>query len=179
MDVPSDAFVVLLGAGNLVHPRKGVVAYGVPALRRLGELVPERELFVLAVGARGDELELPVPGRVLGPVADPAEMALGYQAADAYLCPTIADAGPLMIPEALMCGTPVVAFDVGNAVDLIRDGETGYLVRSREPDDLAAGLAGLLGHPEPERLRAACRDAAAHHSPQRVAEAHVKLYESL
>jgi glycosyltransferase involved in cell wall biosynthesis len=179
LDVPPDAFVVLVGAGNLVHPRKGVVAYGVPALRRLRELVPGQSLFVLAVGARGDELELPLPGRALGALTDPAAMALAYQAADAYLCPTIADAGPLMIPEALMCGTPVVAFDVGYAVDLVRDGETGYVVRSRKSDDLAAALAELFRHPDPEDRGAACCAAAAHHSPRRVAEAHVSLYESL
>jgi glycosyltransferase involved in cell wall biosynthesis len=179
LDVPPHASVVLVGAGNLVHPRKGVVRYGVPAIRRLGELAPEREVFVLAVGARGDELELPLPGRSLGPVSDPVAMALCYQAADVYLCPTVADAGPLMIPESLLCGTPVVAFDVGYAVDLVRDGQTGYLVRRRDPDDLAAALAELFRDPEPERLRTACRDAAAHHAPRHVADAHVRLYESL
>ena len=179
LGVPPGAFVVLLGAGNLVHPRKGVVEYGVPALRRLQEVEPERKLFVLAVGARGDELELPARGRALGPLSDPAAMARCYQAADAFLCPTIADAGPLMIPEALMCGTPVVAFDVGYAVDLVRDAETGYVIRSREPDHLAAALAELLRHAEPERLSAACQAAAAHHSTRRVVDAHVRLYGSI
>jgi glycosyltransferase involved in cell wall biosynthesis len=180
LEVPQDAMVVLLGAGNLVHPRKGVVEYGLPALRRLGELL-ERPLFVLAVGARGDELldALPCPGRAVGPLSDPVAIALGYQAADVYLCPTIADAGPLMIPESLLCGTPVVAFDVGYAVDLVRDGETGYVVSSREPADLAAGLHQVVRHPDPERLRAACRAAPAHHAPARVVDAHVLLYRSL
>ena len=179
LDVPQEAFVVLLGAGNLVHPRKGVVEYAVPALARLTELAPDRDVFVLAVGARGEELELPYPSRAVGALSDPVAIALGYQAADAYLCPTIADAGPLMIPESLLCGTPVVAFDVGYAVDLVRDGETGYVVRSRDPDDLAAALHELLRHPEPDRLRAACRAAPAHHTPARVVEAHVRLYRSL
>jgi glycosyltransferase involved in cell wall biosynthesis len=84
-----------------------------------------------------------------------------------------------MIPEALMCGTPVVAFDVGNAVDLVRDGETGYVVRSRDPRDLATALDAVLSAPDPERRRPACRAAAADHLPQRVADAHVSLYQSL
>jgi glycosyltransferase involved in cell wall biosynthesis len=171
LEVPQDAFVVLLGAGSLVHPRKGVVDYAVPALRQLDE----PRLFVLTVGARGDELELPCPSRALGPLSDPVAIALAYQAADVYLCPTIADAGPLMIPESLLCGTPVVAFDVGYAVDLVRDGETGYVVRSRDPRDLAAALhEGRFGE-----MQAACRDAAAHHAPARVVDAHVRLYRSL
>jgi glycosyltransferase involved in cell wall biosynthesis len=173
LDVPQDASVVLLGAGNLVHPRKGVVEYAIPALR----LLDERRLFVLSVGARGDELELPCPSRALGPLSDPVAIALGYQAADVYLCPTIADAGPLMIPESLLCGTPVVAFDVGYAVDLVRDGETGYVVRSRDPADLAAALGELLGRSG--EMGAACRAAAAHHAPAQVVDAHVRLYRSL
>jgi glycosyltransferase involved in cell wall biosynthesis len=179
LDVPQDARVVLVAAGNLIHPRKGVVEYAVPALRRLRELTPDRRLFVLAFGARGDELELPEPSRAVGALSDPVALALGYQAADVYLCPTIADAGPLMVPEALMCGTPVVAFDVGSAVDLIRDGETGRVVRSRDPGELATAVDALLRDPDSERRQAACRAAAAHHSPQRVANAHVRLYESL
>ena len=177
--VPQDACVVLVAAGNLVHPRKGVVEYAIPALQRLRELAPERRLLVLAVGARGDELDLPEPSRALGALSEPLAVALGYQAADVYLCPTIADAGPLMIPEALVCGTPVVAFDVGNAPDLIRDSETGYVVRSRDPGELAAAVDALLREPGSEPRRAACRAAAVHHSPQRVADAHLRLYESL
>jgi glycosyltransferase involved in cell wall biosynthesis len=177
LGVPQDASVVLLGAGNLVHPRKGVIEYAVPALERLREL--GQDVFVLAVGARGDELELPYPSRAVGALSDPVAIALGYQAADVYLCPTIADAGPLMIPESLLCGTPVVAFDVGYAADLVRDGETGYVVRSRDPADLATALHELLRHPEPERVRAACRAAPAAHAPARVVEAHVRLYRSL
>jgi glycosyltransferase involved in cell wall biosynthesis len=171
LEVPQDARVVLLGAGSLVHPRKGVVEYALPAL----QLLEEPRLFVLTVGARGDELDLPCPSRALGPLSDPVAIALAYQAADVYLCPTIADAGPLMIPESLLCGTPVVAFDVGYAVDLVRDGETGYVVRSRDPADLAAALRkGRFGE-----MRAACPAAAAHHAPARVVEAHVRLYRSL
>ena len=179
LEVPQDAAVVLLGAGNLVLARKGVVDYAIPALRRLKELAPDLEVFVLAVGGRGDELELPYASRAVGALSDSIAIALGYQAADVYLCPTIADAGPLMIPESLLCGTPVVAFDVGYAVDLIRDGETGYVVRSRDPADLAQALHELLRDPEPERRAAACRAAAAAHAPERVVEAHVALYRSL
>jgi glycosyltransferase involved in cell wall biosynthesis len=84
-----------------------------------------------------------------------------------------------MIPEALMCGTPVVAFDVGYAADLIRDGETGFVVRSRDPGELATAVDAALKHPDSERRRAACRAAAAHHSPRHVADAHVRLYHSL
>lgn len=35
----------------------------------------------------------------------------------------------LVMPEAMACGTPVIAFNRGSAPELIADGETGYIVR--------------------------------------------------
>jgi glycosyltransferase involved in cell wall biosynthesis len=57
--------------------------------------------------------------------------------------------------EALACGTPAVAFDVGGIGDLIEHQRCGYLARPHEVDDLAHGLAWVLEHPEP-RLLAQC-----------------------
>jgi glycosyltransferase involved in cell wall biosynthesis len=179
LHVPADAVVVLLGAGDLLHFRKGLAAYAPETLRLLPDEL-RRRVFVLAVGARGDELLelLPVPGLALGSLTDEVALALAFQAADAFLCPTIADAGPLMIPESLLCGTPVVAFDVGYAVDLVRTGETGYVARSREAAELARGLAEVLGR-ERSSWRDACRAAALHHAPDRVVAAHTSLYREL
>lgn len=36
----------------------------------------------------------------------------------------------LSVAEAMMCGTPVIAFNRGSMPELIRDGKTGYLVRT-------------------------------------------------
>ena len=179
LHVPSDAVVVLVGAGDMMHFRKGLATYAPDALGLLPDEV-RRRLFVLAVGARGDELLalLPVPGRALGSLTDEVALALAFQAADVFLCPTIADAGPLMIPESLLCGTPVVAFEVGYAVDLVRTGETGYVVRTRDAAELARGLAEVLGR-ERAAWRDACRAAALHHSPEHVVAAHTALYREL
>jgi glycosyltransferase involved in cell wall biosynthesis len=38
----------------------------------------------------------------------------------------------LSVAEAMMCGTPVIAFNKGSMPELIRDGETGFLVNSVE-----------------------------------------------
>ena len=46
--------------------------------------------------------------------------------------------------EAMACGTPVVASDVGGLKDTVIDGHTGLLVPPRKPDLLAAALAPLL-----------------------------------
>jgi D-inositol-3-phosphate glycosyltransferase len=46
--------------------------------------------------------------------------------------------------EAMACGTPVIASDVGGLSYLVRHGRTGYRVPARDPEDLAAKIMRLL-----------------------------------
>ncbi len=62
----------------------------------------------------------------------------------------------LGIAEALASGTPVLAFDVGGAKDLVQHGHNGYLARDGDFDDLAQGLAYCIEH------RKVLSDNAAH-----------------
>jgi len=49
-----------------------------------------------------------------------------YNAADAFLCPSTDDAGPSMINQSIACGTPVVSFNSGTAMDVIENGISGF-----------------------------------------------------
>lgn len=75
-------------------------------------------------------------------------LARAYAAADVFACPSVEDSGPMMINEALMCGTPVVAFDMGVARDLILPGETGQIAPLADTDAFADGLLQLLSQDE-------------------------------
>jgi glycosyltransferase involved in cell wall biosynthesis len=46
--------------------------------------------------------------------------------------------------EALVCGVPVVAFDVGDTRAVVRDGETGRLVKDRDVEGFATAVADLI-----------------------------------
>lgn len=48
--------------------------------------------------------------------------------------------------EPLLSGVPVVATNVGGLPDIIRDGETGWLVPPKNPRALAAAILGVLGN---------------------------------
>jgi D-inositol-3-phosphate glycosyltransferase len=49
--------------------------------------------------------------------------------------------------EAMACGTPVIASDVGGLSFSIEDGFNGYLVPGQDPDALAGKVALLLRRP--------------------------------
>lgn len=49
-----------------------------------------------------------------------------YCSSDVFLSGSIDDAGPSMVNQAMACGTPVISFNIGTAVDVLIDGESGY-----------------------------------------------------
>ncbi|HEM46705.1 MAG TPA: glycosyltransferase family 1 protein [Alphaproteobacteria bacterium] len=56
--------------------------------------------------------------------------------------------------EAILCGLPVVAFDVAATAEIVREEETGLLVEPGDVDELARAIAALAGD-EPRRRRLA------------------------
>jgi D-inositol-3-phosphate glycosyltransferase len=86
----------------------------------------------------------------LGPQAQ-EELPYYYAAAEVVVVPSRYESFGLVALEAMACGTPVIASDVGGLSTLIRNGRTGFLVPDGNPTALAATLLALLDNP---RLRA-------------------------
>ncbi len=74
-----------------------------------------------------------------------------YSAADVCIVPSYYESFGLVALESLACGTPVVATDVGDMKNIIRPGETGYVVADNSPEKIADGIAGLLSMPDRDR----------------------------
>jgi glycosyltransferase involved in cell wall biosynthesis len=184
--IPRDRHVVFFGSSYLHEPRKGGPEL-IEALKRLrGALssphLPADRILVVMAGNHGDELRRSVPFGVhdLGYLSDEATLATAYQAADLFVCPSIEDAGPMMIPEAMLCGTPVVAFEMGGAPDLVVTGETGYLARLGDAADLARGIEELLVCPDRAGLgQTAAARARKLHEPAIVANLYMCLVAEL
>jgi D-inositol-3-phosphate glycosyltransferase len=68
-----------------------------------------------------------------------------YSAAEVVVMPSHYESFGMVALEAMACGTPVVASQVGGLAFLVRDGETGFVVPDRDPDALADRLSLLLG----------------------------------
>jgi glycosyltransferase involved in cell wall biosynthesis len=100
-------------------------------------------LHVIGVGSRGlfSEAHRHITYSDLGQLNGDQAMAMAYHAADFFICPSIDDAGPMMVPEAMAAGRPVVSSPVGIANDLIVEGVNGLLCE--RPGD-AKNLASCI-----------------------------------
>src|SRR5690606_14150660 len=67
--------------------------------------------------------------------------------ADLLLLPSTSEAFGLVALEALACGTPVVATDVGGIPEVVTHGETGYLAPVGAIEEMADAAVELLSDP--------------------------------
>lgn len=119
------------------------------------------------------------PERII--VAGPRQDVPRLMAAlDVATSSSLGEAFPLVVVEAMACGTPVVATDVGDC-RLIIDG-TGIVVPPADPEALAYGWTELLELPARERQalgRRARERVVANYTIERFADAVWRLYREM
>ena len=113
------------------------------AAQRLG-----RRVLLVAVGeAAENEQDGDVEIRYFAHQTNPDDVACYLHAANLLLHPARADTFPSAVVEAMACGLPVVATDVGGIPEQVIDGETGFLVPAGEIVPMAARLFQILSDP--------------------------------
>jgi glycosyltransferase involved in cell wall biosynthesis len=178
LGLPLDKKLLLFGADSLASVRKGsnVLRDTLRAYCARGG-ADGVELMVFGSGS----IDVPLPVHRLGYVSNESRLALLYAAADAYLLPSLEDNAPLTVGESLLCGTPVIAFPVGNVEALVEHRVTGYVAAHLDEEDFATGIEwALAASPEAALERSArCRMAAGrYHDPRLAAERHEALYRA-
>jgi len=71
-----------------------------------------------------------------------------YSAAEVVVMPSHYESFGMVALEAMACGTPVIASEVGGLGYLVRDGETGFTIPDQEPDTLCDKISWLLNDGE-------------------------------
>jgi D-inositol-3-phosphate glycosyltransferase len=71
-----------------------------------------------------------------------------YSAADVVVMPSHYESFGMVALEAMACGTPVIASDVGGLSYLVQNGVTGFHVPQRDPIALSSALEKVVLNPE-------------------------------
>jgi glycosyltransferase involved in cell wall biosynthesis len=166
LGVGPDATLLVVVA--LLNENKGHAVL-IDALARARVREPGRELVCAIVGDGALRIDLERRARELG--AMDRLRFMGYRtdaerfvaAADLLVVPSTAESFGLVVVEAMLLGTPVVASAVGGIPEIVTDGVTGVLVPPRDPERLAEAILTLAGSSERRAVLAA---AAARHAPR-------------
>jgi glycosyltransferase involved in cell wall biosynthesis len=157
LKIPQESSVVLFVAETISGQRKGFSLLA-EALRSLKDTP---HLYFLAVGHGASSVDLGPRIITLDYIEDENRLSLAYCAADVFVVPSLQDNLPNTALEALSCGVPTVAFDVGGLRDIIREGQTGHLVPASDVHALRTAIAGLLENNEQRAMMAGeCRRRA-------------------
>ena len=110
------------------------------------------------------------------------EKDLLYSLASIFVLPSrrwrVAEPWGLVLNEAASASLPIVASEwVGAAGDLVRDGETAYLVPDNDPARLAAAVLTVLGDPgRAQAVASRACELARSFTVERMAEAFDRAY---
>ena len=144
----------LLSVGNLL----GFKGHGI-VIEALS-LLPEYELVIAGAGPDRAAFEAlarqcGVSGRVrfVGSLGQ-QDLRRYYCAADALVLASSREGWPNVLLEAMACGTPVIATDVGGVPEIVTSTDAGAVVKERSVPALARAVRELFARP---RERAATR----------------------
>lgn len=109
-----------------------------------------------------------------------AKMPAAYNACDVFVLPTLAEGMSRSIMEAMACGKPVIATNVGGNPELVSK-ETGILVEPKSPKALAYNIQKLLSNPGScAQMGKSARDFAVKNlSVEKRINSFIRVYEDL
>ena len=165
-DLPEKS--VLVGSVGALNPLKGHEDF-LRAAAQVASIFPAAHFIVAGVDVsaaqinRGNlerllrTLQLESRVRFIGKMDDVAPL---FCALDISVSASHSESFGLAIAEAMATGTPVVATETEGAREIIRDGETGLLVRIRDVGALAESVTALLNDEERrKRIGKSAREA--------------------
>jgi glycosyltransferase involved in cell wall biosynthesis len=142
-----DVEALLFTTVAMLRPGKGL-EYLLQAVAKMRSRTPVARVLIVGDGEERPKLETLVAAlgltevvRFVGVRSDvPGLLA----AADVYVHPSLSEALPISVLEAMAVGLPVVASSVGGIPEIVADEQTGMLVPPAHADQLAAAMLRLL-----------------------------------
>ena len=134
--------LVLWGRGvdlSLFRPRKKTLNFPSPVWVNVGRVSSEKNIeeflkldlpgtkVVVGDGPQRKELEAKYPEVKFLGMKKGEDLAQAYNEGDVFVFPSKTDTFGLVMLEAMACGLPIAAYPVTGPIDVVKDGETGFL----------------------------------------------------
>lgn len=138
-----------------------VKSHHAPDLARYRAMAPKNTIFITDILSQRELTDL-------------------YHSCDIYCQPSLAEALPTVITEAMLCGKPIIATTVGGIPEQL-PAKCGYPVDPKNIIQLRDGLKFLAGNPSFRKYigENAREHALKNYTQTRMVEKHIKLYEGL
>lgn len=157
LSLPQDKKIILFGGMNASGDKRKGFRFLSSALEILKRSNLNADMVIFGETVTEKFPDIGCKTHVLGNLQDDLQIAMAYGVADVFLAPSTQDNLPNTVMEALACGTPCVAFDIGGMPDMIEHKKNGYLAKPYEPEDLARGIEWILA--EEKRHQSLSREA--------------------
>lgn len=146
LKLPQDKHLVLFGSISATSDKRKGFHLLQPALQSLCQSGWYDKLELVVFGATQPENppDLGTRTHYLGTFRDDLSLALVYSAADVFVLPSTEENLANTVMEAIACGVPCVAFNIGGMPDMIEHQQNGYLTQPYQVEDLAQGIAWVL-----------------------------------
>jgi len=130
--------LVTKGLGELIEAFLALVKSRPKARLAIVGQGPYRDMLARRVAMAGAEERVLLPGR-----CDATGIAQWMRAADVFCLPSYSEGCPNVVVEALACGRPIVATNVGGIPELVKEA-SGMLIPPRDAEALRGALSGAL-----------------------------------
>lgn len=162
LGLPTDVLLLMFGShgANAAHHKGFDLLQKALHHLRDGTRAKGMELVVFGQSDPQSPPDLGFPVHYIGHLHDDISLRALYNAADAMVVPSRQDNLPNTGIEAQACSTPVIAFHTGGLPDIIEHLQTGYLAKPFSTEDLANGIAWVLGQRETGQLGMQARERA-------------------
>lgn len=173
LGIKESSRVILFVANDVTNTRKGIAEL----LESIKHLTTN-DLLVCTVGNKLEESQVNFTLKQFGFISSDEMMSKIYAASDVFVLPSHAENFPNTIVESLLCGTPVVASEVGGIPEQITS-NNGLLFPKGDVRALTKAIDQILNNHtgyDPEEIR---REALVNYSSKSITDKYLAIYSDL
>jgi glycosyltransferase involved in cell wall biosynthesis len=156
LGIPENARVI--GAVARLFPLKGY-EYFIPAAAAIAAKYPDAHFLIVGNGPMREAMDKDLAERGLtdkfsfSGLVPPTQVCRYIAQMDILMHLSLREGLPRSLVQALACAKPAISFELDGAPEVIHPGETGYLARPENTDDVIRSIDKLMADPDlAERL---------------------------